>query len=160
MIRKGNSRAAVPAIALALAGVGLLGCGSGAGGPVTTAAPALSSSTASHLATLSDHVAADLDAGDTCTAAHAADELASAVQSAQLPDSIRAGVSATTARLVDEVNCPAPPPAPAPDQKPKPEKPPKPQGDQGNHGDPGHAPPGHADHGGFVPPGQAKLKGE
>jgi hypothetical protein len=145
----------MPAIALALAAVGLLGCGSGQSGPLTTTT-ALSHATANHLAKLSDEVASDLDAGETCTAAHAADDLASAVQDAQLPDSIRSGVSAAAGRLVDQVNCPAPPPAP-PEKPPKPEKkPPKPQ----DHGDSGHVPPGHAKHGGLGPPGHAKLGGE
>ena len=143
----------MPAIALALAAVGLLGCGSGQSGPLTTTT-ALSRTTASHLAKLSDQVASDLDAGDTCTAAHAADDLASAVQDAQLPDSIRTGVSAAAGRLVDQVNCPPPPPPPAPEKKPKP---PKPEGDQG---DQGHVPPGHAKHGGVGPPGHAKIGGE
>jgi hypothetical protein len=101
---------------------------------------------------LSERVATELDDGNTCHAAHAADDLQSAVESANLPASIRSNVDEVTGRLVDEVNCP-PPPAPEPKKKKHP-------GDQNkqdqHHGD-GHAPPAH---GGKLPPGQAKLKGE
>jgi hypothetical protein len=156
-MREGNLRAAGLAIAFVLATLGLLGCGSSGGDPVTTG-PALSAATAGHLAKLSDRVASDLDAGDTCSAAHAADDLASAVQDAHLPSSLRAGVDQVTTGLVDDVNCPPPPPPPAPEKKPKKhEEHPKPDK---HHGEGQQGPPGHSDHGGFVPPGQAKLKGE
>jgi hypothetical protein len=154
-MRKGNLRAAGSAIALALLTLGLLGCGSGGGDPTTTD-PALSTATAGHLAKLSDRIATELDSGDTCNAAHAADDLDAAVQDAHLPDSLRSGVGAVTGRLVDEVNCPPPPPAPEPKKKPKPDK----HGKPDEHGGDSHAPPGHVENGGFVPPGQAKLKGE
>ena len=47
----------------------------------------ISAATAGHLAKLSDRVASDLDAGDTCHAAHAADDLRAAVEEADLPAS-------------------------------------------------------------------------
>jgi hypothetical protein len=118
--------------------------------------PPLSAATADHLAKLSDRVAADLDAGSTCDAAYAADQLSSAVAESDLPASLRPGVEAAATRLVDQVNCPPPPPAPEPDKK-KQEKKPKDEG--GDHGDQGPQPPGHSKDGGFVPPGHAKLKG-
>jgi hypothetical protein len=155
-MREGNLRAIGPAVALVLATLGLLGCGSGGGDPTVTR-PALSAATADHLAKLSERVASDLDAGETCTAAHDADELAAAVSDARLPSSIRPGVSDVASNLVDTVNCPPPPPPP---EKKKPkhgEDHPKPDE---NHGGDSHRPPGHTDHGGFVPPGQAKLNGE
>jgi hypothetical protein len=97
----------------------------------------------------------DLDAGDTCHAAHAADELHSAVENADMPTSMRPQVDAVAGRLVDEVNCPPPPPAPEPEKtKPKPDEHGK------HHGDEHFVPPGHVKHGGLVPPGHAKLKGE
>jgi hypothetical protein len=156
VIRKGNLRAAGLAIAFALATLGALGCGSG-GDEVTTTAPALSAATAGHLAKLSDRIAGDLDAGDTCSAAHAADDLAAAAEDAQLAASLRPGVDEVTSRLVDEVNCPPPPPAPEPKKKKKDEEH---HGKPKEHGGDEHVPPGHSENGGFVPPGQAKLKGE
>jgi hypothetical protein len=159
-MRKGNLRAAGAAFALVLAALGLLGCGSSSS-DTTTTGPALDAATAGHLAKLSDRIATDLDAGETCTAAHAADDLAAAVQDAQLPDSLRSGVDAAAGRLVDQVNCPPPPPPPPKEKKE--EKKPKHE-EHGKHGEhPGgeqHAPPGHSQDGGIVPPGQAKLKGE
>jgi hypothetical protein len=156
-MRKGNLRAAGSAIALTMAALGLLGCGSGGGGgDSTTTGPALSAATAGHLAKLSDRIATDLDAGDTCNAAHAADDLDAAVRDADLPASLADGVGAVTGSLVDEVNCPPPPP-PEPKKKPKHKEHTKPDE---HHGGDEHTPPGHADHGAVAPPGQAKLKGE
>jgi hypothetical protein len=151
-MRTGNLKAVGLAISVAVAALALIGCGSGGGGP-TTQQPALSAPTANRLAMLSDRVASDLDAGDTCHAAHAADDLQAAVQQADLPASLRSGVDAVAGRLVDEVNCPPPPP-------PKPKKD-KHKSDQAKPGD-RHAgdeqkPPGHS---GGLPPGKAKLKGE
>jgi hypothetical protein len=149
-------------ILLAGAALALSACGSGgSGGDDTTTVqpPPVSAATAAHLAKLSDRVASDLDAGDTCHAAHAADDLRAAVQESDLSQTLRPGVDEVAGTLVDEVNCP-PPPAPPPDEKKKP----KPEGDK-HHGaehqggDEGSGQ-GHSDHGGFVPPGQAKLKGE
>jgi hypothetical protein len=162
----GKSKPAGLAILVALATLVLGACGSG--GEVTTKPqrPPVSAATAGHLAKLSERVASDLDAGDTCDAAHAADDLKAAVQESDLPANLRPGVDAVAGDLVDQVNCP-PPPAPPP-QKKKPEKPTdEHHGDQqdggehhgGEHhgGDSGPKPPGH---GGKLPPGQAKLGGE
>jgi hypothetical protein len=146
------------AILLALAALGLGACGSGGSDSTVAQRPPVSAATADRLAKLSDRIASDLDAGDTCHAAHAADDLRSAVEDSDLPATLRPGVDAAAGRLVDQVNCP-PPPAP-----PEPEKKKHPKGDEhGNdhHGDHnGFIPPGHAKHGGVVPPGQAKLNGE
>jgi hypothetical protein len=145
-------------ILLALAALGLGACGSGGSDSTVAQRPPVSAATADRLAKLSDRIASDLDAGDTCHAAHAADDLRSAVEDSDLSATLRPGVSAAAGRLVDQVNCP-PPPAP-----PEPKKKKHPKGDEhGNdhHGDHnGFIPPGHAKHGGPVPPGQAKLNGE
>jgi hypothetical protein len=145
-------------ILLALAALGLGACGSGGSDSTVAQRPPVSAATADRLAKLSDRIASDLDAGDTCHAAHAADDLRSAVEDSDLSATLRPGVGAAAGRLVDQVNCP-PPPAP-----PEPKKKKHPKGDEhGNdhHGDHnGFIPPGHAKHGGLVPPGQAKLNGE
>ena len=157
MISTGNRKAAGLAILLALAALGLGACGSGGGGATIARQPPISAEVAGRLAKLSDRVASDLDAGDTCHAAHAADDLRSAVQGAEMAASMRPAVDEVAGRLVDEVNCPPPPPPPAPEKK----KPPKPDKHGGDHqGDQNFIPPGHAKHGGFGPPGHAKLEGE
>ena len=84
-------------IALALA-FGLSACGSGGG-------DSLSHATANQLAAASDEIASDLDSGDTCGAAHRADDLKAAIQAADLPDGVRPQVEAAATELVDEVNC-------------------------------------------------------
>ena len=164
MIRTGKLRAFRLAIPLALASVALGSCGSDGGGDTTVAKrPAVSPDTAGHLAKLSDRVATDLDDGDTCGAAYAADELKAAVEDANLPASMRASVDEVAGQLVDDVNCPPPPPAPEPEKKPKKDEHTDEHGDEHGKGDEdskGSTPPGHAKHGGIVPPGQAKLKGE
>ncbi len=153
----GKLRAAGLATFLALVSLCSVGCGSGGGDDTTVAQPPpIAPDTAAHLAKLSDRVASDLDSGDTCHAAHAADDLRSAVEDAALPASMSSDVDAVAGRLVDEVNCPPPPPPP------KPEKAPKKHDDHGDehHGEGHPEPPGHVKHGGLVPPGQAKLGGE
>jgi hypothetical protein len=140
------------------------GCGSGDEPTTTTARPAVETATADHLVKLSDRVASDLDAGDTCNAAHAADDLQAAVADSDLPANLRPGVDAVVVDLVNQVNCPPPPPPPPePEKKAKPEPKPKKdeqddhgQGDNHGHGEK----PGHSNPGGFVPPGNAKIKGE
>jgi hypothetical protein len=162
----GNSKPAGLAILVALATLVLGACGSGGGVTTKPQPPPVSAATAGQLAKLSERVASDLDAGDTCHAAHAADDLRIAVQESDLPANLRPGVDAVAGDLVDQVNCP-PPPAPPPETK-KPEKPKDEhhggqhdggQHDGGEHqgGDSGPKPPGH---GGKLPPGQAKLEGE
>ncbi len=157
MISMGNLRAAGLAIAVALASLALAACGSDGGGTTVALPPPIAPDTAAHLAKLSDRVATDLDAGDTCHAAHAADDLQTAVDDADLPASMRSSVDAAAGRLVDYVNCPPPPPSPEP--KKKHDKHPDDHGDKPHGGDHGE-PRGHAKHGGLVPPGQAKLGGE
>jgi N-acetylmuramoyl-L-alanine amidase len=144
----------VALVALALAGLLAAGCGSDEKAP-TTKPPALSAATANQLATLSEQIATDLDAGDTCDAAQAADELQSAVDGADLSTALRPGVEEVASRLVNEVNCPPPPPAPEPEEKDK--------TDEQSHDDKQKSggieipiPPGH----GGEPPGQAKIHGE
>jgi hypothetical protein len=149
---------------LAMAALVLTACGSGSETTTRTVAPVVSRETADHLAKLSDRVASDLDAGDTCNAARAADDLNSAVQESDLPANLRPEVDAVTSDLVDQVNCPPPPPQSAPALE-KPKKPKKPPGsdEHGNgngHENGGHNDNGHSSHGGFVPPGHAKLQGE
>jgi hypothetical protein len=154
----GKLRAAGLAISLALAALALAGCGS-SGEETTTAVkrPTVPAATADHLAKLSNTVASDLDAGSTCEAAYAADELQAAIGEANLPASMRSSVDDAAGRLVDQVNCPPPPTTTEEDKKPKKEK--KPKDEEGDHDHEGPHPPGHSKHGGFVPPGQAKLKG-
>ena len=159
----GKSRPAGLAILVALAALVLGACGSGGGDTTKPQPPPVSAATAGHLAKLSERVASDLDAGDTCQAAHAADELKAAVQKSDLPANLRPGVDAVAGNLVDQVNCPPPPPPPPPPEKTKPEKPKdehhgdQHNGDEHKGGDNGPKPPGH---GGKLPPGKAKLKGE
>jgi hypothetical protein len=159
----GKSRAAGLAILVALAALVVGACGSGGGDTTKPQPPPVSAATAAHLAKLSERVASDLDAGDTCHAAHAADDLRAAVQESDLPANLRPGVDAVAGNLVDQVNCPPPPPPPAPPPEKKPKKPKdehhgdQHHGDQHQGGDNGPKPPGH---GGKVPPGKAKLKGE
>jgi hypothetical protein len=151
-MREGNPKVLGLAVLFVLVALGLTACGSG-NSPTTVSTPAVSRSTAEHLAKLSERVATDLDSGDTCHAAHAADDLSTAVQQSDLPANLRPAVDDVATRLVDEVNCPPPPP-PAPEKKPKPDK----HGDHPDHqGDQGPKPPGH---GGHQPPGHAKLGGE
>jgi hypothetical protein len=144
----------------------LASCGSADETTTTTARPAVTRATADRLVKLSDRIASDLDAGDTCNAAHAADGLQAAVADSDLPANLRPGVDAVAVDLVNQVNCPAPPPPPPPpepEKKPKPE--PKPKNDeeqdhgQGNEHGQGENP-GHSKQGGFVPPGEAQLKGQ
>jgi hypothetical protein len=149
-------------ILLVLAAVGLGACGSGSDTTTTRDRPAVSAATADRLAKLSDRIASDLDGGDICHAAHAADDLRSAVEESDLPATLRPGVDAAAGQLVDQVNCPPPPPPPTPPQEEK-----KPKKDEhGNQDHQGHggdekSNPGHSKSGGFkIPPGQAKLKGE
>jgi hypothetical protein len=170
-MRTGILKAAIPALLVCLAALALAACGSGGEDSTTaaTARPAVSPATADRLAKLSDRIATNLDAGDLCHAAHAADDLHTAVQESDLSANLRPGVDTVATDLVNQVNCP-PPPAPSePEKKPK-----KPQDENGDHGPGGehgngngegrgpgddqHH--GHSGHGGFGPPGHAKLQGE
>jgi hypothetical protein len=153
---EGKPRAAGLAISLALAALALAGCGSSDGDTTTTAVkpPTVPAATADHLAKLSNTVASDLDAGSTCEAAYAADQLQAAIEEADLPDSMRSSVDDAAGRLVDQVNCPPPPTTTQEDKKPK-----KPKPEEGDHHDEGHGHPTPPGHGGTEPPGHAKLKG-
>jgi hypothetical protein len=162
-VKRTRCKAAAPALALALAALVIGACGSGDDDTTTTVQPPpVSATTADRLAKLSNRVAANLEVGETCLAAIAADELKAAVEDADLASSLRPGVSEVADRLVNEVNCPPPPPPPEPepeeDKKKDKEKKDENQDEHGGEdGDEGkHEPPGH----GGVPPGQAKLKGE
>jgi hypothetical protein len=151
----GKSKPTGLAILVALAALVLGACGSGGGVTTKPQPPPVSAATAGQLAKLSERVASDLDAGDTCHAAHAADDLKAAVQESDLPANLRPGVDAVAGNLVDQVNCP-PPPALPPEKKP--EKPTdEHHGGEHHGGDNGPKPPGH---GSKLPPGQAKLEGE
>src|SRR5262245_40651497 len=108
---KGNPNTLGLTLALALSALTLAACGSG-NAPPTVDVPAVSKATADHLAKLSDRIATDLDAGDTCHAAHAADDLSAAVQESDLRGNLRPAVDQVATRLVNEVNCPPPPPPP------------------------------------------------
>jgi hypothetical protein len=143
------------AISLALATLALTGCGS-SGEDTTTAVkrPSVPAATADHLAKLSNTVASDLDAGSTCEAAYAADQLQAAIEEANLPASMRSSIDEAAARLVDQVNCP-PPPTTTTEEDKKPKEP-KPEGD---HHDQGHGHSKSHGHDTKLPPGQAKLKG-
>ncbi len=165
-MRTGIRKAAGLAILLVLSPIALAACGSGDDTTTTATRPAVSRETADQLAKLSNEVASDLDVGETCSAAIAADDLKAAVEQSDLPADIRPGVDEVVTDLVNQVNCPPPPP-PEPEKKPKE---PKDKGNEhgkgdehgpgGENGPGGDGKPGRSDHGGFVPPGQAKIKGE
>ena len=148
----GNRKAVAPVVALALAALVAAGCGGSSDEPPAPKPPPVSAATASHLAELSERIATDLDAGETCSAAYDADQLKEAVGAADLAASLRPGVEQVASSLVDEVNCP-PPPEPKEKEKKKEDK----HGDENENG--GIVippPPGH----GGEPPGHAKIHGE
>jgi hypothetical protein len=166
-VKRTRCKAAAPVLALGLTALVITACGSGDDQTTTTVQPPpVSATTADRLAKLSNRVAAELEAGLTCQAAHAADDLMAAVEDADLSVSLRPGVEEVATRLVNEVNCPPPPPPPEPEEKPKKKEEDKGNRDQGHgdgggengHGGDGNS--GKSHEGGFVPPGQAKLKGE
>jgi hypothetical protein len=158
----GTRKATGLALLLSLATLGLAACGSGSDATtITTTRPAVSRETADHLAKLSNTIASDLDAGETCSAAMAADDLRAAVAESDLPANIRPGVEDVATNLVNDVNCPPPPPPPEPAKEKKPKKNEGDEHGNGNgHGGDEKTPPGHTKHGGLLPPGHAKLKGE
>lgn len=147
-MRMGKVTAFWAAIALALT-LGVTGCGSDGGSSTSLSRP-----TADRLAAVSDEIASDLDSGDTCGAAHRADDLKTAVQAADLPDDVRTQVESAASQLVDEVNCP--PPVTTTETQTKPDE----HGDEHRHGDEHghgdeHKPPKHEGDS-HLPPGQAK----
>jgi hypothetical protein len=163
-VKRKRWKPAAGAIALGLVGLTLGACGSGEGETTTQPQPPpISAASANELASLSDEIAADLDAGETCSAAIAADELKNAVEEARMSTALRSGIEDVTDELVNEVNCPPPPPPPPEPEEEKKKEDEKKEGDENKdqNGDEGGdeeklKPPGH----GGVPPGQAKLKGE
>jgi hypothetical protein len=155
-------KAAASALGLAYAALVIAACGSGEEPTTTTPPPPVSGSTAEHLAKLSDRIATDLDAGATCDAAHAADDLMTAVEEADLAATLRPGVEEVASRLVNEVNCPPPPPPPEPEkeEKKKEKKKDERKQEEGNQGPGGDETNSGPPHSGGLPPGKAKLKGE
>lgn len=90
-----------------------VGCGGEDGdGAGAAPEPTIPSVVAQRLAEQSDAVAGLAAAGDECGAAIAADELDRAVQQASghIPMILRDELDRTVRRLVDELNCPTPPP--------------------------------------------------
>jgi hypothetical protein len=175
-VKRKRWKPAAGAVALGLVGLTLGACGSSGEGETTTQPPPISATNANRLAGLSDEIATDLEAGETCSAAYSADDLKDAVEGVRMSPALRSTVAEVAERLVDEVNCPPPPPPPEPEKKPK--KPKDNQDDEHGHGDDqgnrggdgdgesggdgdgNDSGRGNSDHGGLVPPGQAKLKGE
>lgn len=157
----GKFRALGSAIALAAAAAVLGGCGSDGGDAAGGSLPA---DTAEELAAMSDGIADALEAGDTCDAAHRADELQTAVSEADIPDDLRDEVEAGADQLVNGVNCES-------DEDRTTTKDEGGEGDEDENGgsgdeesgdsgssDEGSSPPGQSEE--FVPPGQqGKIKG-
>ncbi|MGH2983080.1 MAG: hypothetical protein ACRDK5_02310 [Solirubrobacterales bacterium] len=136
------------AIALA-ASFSLAACGSDENPSPTETAVSLRAATAERLAERSEEIADQLDSGDTCGAAHSADDLDAAVADADIPAELRPEIEAASEELVNSVNCPPPP-------EPKEKKKGKGKEKGEDHGDdegPGFGPPGHE---GDLPPGQEK----
>jgi hypothetical protein len=90
-------------------GLGLGACGSGDDSESAEPPPPISVATAKQLASLSEEIATDLEAGDTCTAAARADDLADAIESARIDRNLRPGIEEVATDLVNQVNCPPPP---------------------------------------------------
>lgn len=160
MFEVGKSKALGLALALVIATAGLAACGSDDEG--AAAAEGISPDTADELARLSDEVAAELEAGDTCSAAARADDLYAAVSEARLPSEVRAEAEAGAEQLVNEVNCePEPETTTEEDgeehKEDKEEEEGKEEEGSGESGPGSSGPPGQEED--FVPPGQAKIKG-
>jgi hypothetical protein len=168
-VKKMRWKAAVTAIGLALAAVMAACGGSGEDTTTTPPPPPVSAATADNLAKLSDRIATNLDAGLTCDAAYAADELKAAVEEADLSARLRPGVEEVATNLVNEVNCPPPPPPPPePEEEEKKKDEEKKKGEQQQDGEQQKQKDGEQqsgdqkkqpEHGG-VPPAQAILEGE
>jgi hypothetical protein len=156
-------KAGAPALGLAFAALAIAACGSGEEATTTRPPPPISASTAGHLAKLSNQIATNLDAGLTCDAAIAADDLMAAVEDADLSATLRPGVEEVASRLVNEVNCPPPPPPPEPEEKKRDEEKKhaeeKKQEEEKTQEE-GKGKEQRPPENGGIPPGQAKLKGE
>jgi hypothetical protein len=134
-------------VAIMLATVfSLAACGSGEDSPPTETAVSLRAATAERLAQRSERIADELDSGDTCAAAHSADELDAAVADAEIPAELRPELEAVSEELVNSVNCPPPP---EPKEKEKKEK------KEDEHG-PGEDSSQGPSEDGDLPPGQEK----
>jgi hypothetical protein len=159
-----GTRKAVALLLFAVLALGPAACGGSDDDDTTTTAPPppVSASTADQLAKLSNRIATNLEAGLTCDAAYAADELKAAVQDADLSASLRPGVEEVATRLVNEVNCPPPPPPPEPEEDKEKKKDEEKQDEQKQNedgSDKGKGKKKPSGHGG-VPPSQAILEGE
>jgi hypothetical protein len=138
-------------VAITLAAVlALAACGSDEDSPPTETTVSLRAATAERLAQRSERIADELDSGDTCAAAHSADELDAAVADAEIPAELRPELEAASEGLVNSVNCPPPPEPKEKDEKDKEKK------EEDEHGpgeDSSEGPPGGD---GDLPPGQEK----
>jgi hypothetical protein len=154
-MRERNWKAVGVAAGLAVAAaLSVAACGSDEGSPQPKAEVApFSPGTAEQLASASDQVAEELEAGDTCAAAHSADDLSAAVSEADIPAVIRPEIEAAARQLVDEINC-EPIVEKKKKEKDEEKKHREDRGDESTGSGPG--PPGH----GGEPPGQAKKHGE
>ena len=139
-----RSKAAACAV-MGIAALATTGCGSGDDDGTTVAEPPrIPAQSAARLAGLSNRIAEELDAGDVCTAAQHADDLANAVERASLPDGF-SEVETVATDLVNQVNCPPPP---EPEKKKKDEKKKEEGGGEGDDYESAVL--------GELPPGQAK----
>jgi hypothetical protein len=115
MVQSGGlvkSRSSTPvalAWGLVVMALGVGACGSGNDSESAEPPPPISVATAKQLASLSEEIATDLEAGDTCTAAARADDLADAIESARIDRNLRPGIEEVATDLVNQVNCPPPP---------------------------------------------------
>jgi hypothetical protein len=86
------------------------GCAGGGSDDSTPPRPAFAPAVAQELSAAADRVADLLAAGDTCGAAHAADDLQrdviEAVNAGDVPPAFQEELGAVAAELVNEVNCP------------------------------------------------------
>jgi hypothetical protein len=140
--------------------LGVGACGSGNDSESAEPPPPISVATARQLASLSEEIATDLEAGDTCTAAARADDLADAIESARIDRSLRPGIEEVATDLVNQVNCPPPPePETMEDEEKKDEgKGKEGEGEEGE-GEEGSGEDYEDAQLGQLPPGQAKKMG-
>jgi hypothetical protein len=142
----------VATVALAAA-LSLSACGSDETPSPTTTAASLPAEASERLAKRSEEVAEKLESGDTCGAAHKADELDAAVAEAEIPAELRSEIQDATQQLVNSVNCP-PPREPEEDEKKKKKEEKEDGRDESSHDE--DSTPGPPGHGGDLPPGQEK----
>jgi vacuolar-type H+-ATPase subunit I/STV1 len=108
---------AITAVAVGLA---LAGCGGGRESDRGDE-PVLPAAVGENLAARAATVARQLEAGDTCAAAHAADRLNDALRRAiadgDVPERLRVEIQPPVERLVNEVNCEEAPPPEEPEEE-------------------------------------------